>query len=377
MAGWLLIVLMVIIAAAARPHAPWQHVDRPLGLPTTSRALALLDGLPLPPAASAPPHITKWTLGAMEMDIDTRIRRPEGAALSPHGNVLAVGSALDNCIHLYVINATLSPVPVFSTCYRRDKLIFFHDLSFSSDDRYLAAACRDGAVVVIYKRRETTQLVPEPVAVLHGQPGLRQPSAVQFFPRDALLAVAFGPSHKVALYRYAPHGDAFEERPYQVIYNGEDVVSVPDGLAVSPDGQRLAMTSHGTHSVVVYTRLPNTDGYFDEKPACVIHDPAHMRYPHSLAFHPLTGDLWVSNAEYAHGKSIAVYENNHAKRIYHFDRNGRAREAPDPSDRRLFAHGEGGVKCVAMASDGTRVAVCSPTSGVHDHVLVYHLIHDS
>jgi hypothetical protein len=84
----------------------------------------------------------------------------------------------------------------------------------------------------------------------------------------------------------------------QTIETGDGAVvaqsglEIPDGISMSRDGRRMAVSNHNDHGVVVYRTTDKTQ-------SCVLRD-VDLRYPHGLCFDPTGRALYVADAGERH-----------------------------------------------------------------------------
>jgi hypothetical protein len=70
-----------------------------------------------------------------------------------------------------------------------------------------------------------------------------------------------------------------------------DGLDIPDGIALSRDGSRLAVSNHSSHEVFIYDR--NSPLTRQTKPHGIL---SGVEYPHGLRFSPNSTRLWVADA---------------------------------------------------------------------------------
>jgi hypothetical protein len=130
-------------------------------------------------------------------------------------------------------------------------------------------------------------------------------------------------------------------------------MNYPDGLAVSPDGEWIAVSNHAAHVVMLYPRSSSL--HEDSEPGCILRG---VRYPHGIRFSPDGRHLFV-------GGTGSPY-------VYVFARGGqmwRGVQYPAVSVRIMqeevfrqhprFDQGDGGSKGIDLDRDGHVLAVTS------------------
>lgn len=286
------------------------------------------------------------------------LNHTEGVTFSPSGDYVLAVNSHNNSITFYkqISGSLYETTPSFTISGPQSKLCYPHDASFSPDGEYLAVANRHNNSIVIYKRKPyDMEFDIVPIAEIKGKDSqLDLPGAVIYSSHENSIIVANATTSSLTFYHY--EGDHYDQAPYQVIQDTS--IYAPDGLAVSMDGELLAATSHHSHSVVIFQRESGS-GQFNPKPFQVIEkEQGRFKYPHSLAFHPITNDLVVSNSE---GKqNIQLFQLEAGQRYF---------SAPtfsmevsvmyDASTIHLLEKlsQEGGVKGVAISPDGKSLAV--------------------
>lgn len=305
------------------------------------------------------------------------IVHPEGVCFSPSGDFIAVANAKGSSITFYprISNSevTFETEPAFTIAGLRSKLSYPHDLSFTPDGSYLAVACARGKLVAIFKKSEEHSYYETVPCAIIGKKEkfLKQAQAVKYSPVENILAVANVLENSIALYRF--QGESYDSEPYQIIVSTPDLLCNPDGLAFSSDGELLAVTSHIKNAVLIFQRIPNSEGLYTPKPVEILKgSETNLCFPHSLCFHPSKDYLIVSSA--GGKKTLSVFK----KISEDFPRYGtfpiQTLEIynPDTIDLQKLHPEEGGVKGVAFSNDGTQIGLCSSDMGSEDKkILIY------
>jgi hypothetical protein len=202
---------------------------------------------------------------------------------------------------------------VFKLCPPDPGLYNPHDVSITKDGEYLAVANQGRDNVFIFKRQADGPFYDlKPVAtILLDRYNLIEPHSVKFSPAENIMAVGYIFVNKVALFRFDSATGIPDPYPYQILYNSEDILVEPEGINFSTDGQYLAVTGHETHSVQIFQRIWNGNGRFIPYPIETLAggNATNLKFPHSIAFHPSSGDLAVVNAGFGvNGRVINLYK---------------------------------------------------------------------
>lgn len=213
----------------------------------------------------------------------------EGIAYSSDGELLAVAELGRDRVSL------LSEGRVVGAILGRH-ISAPHDVAFSAGDRLLAVANRGSAAVTLHERAGRFEYSSEPVRTLH-RPHWIGTTAVSFEPESDRVVVVNHVDRD--LVRLSGSVTSFDEEVQLWKLSGQDCAfSMPDGLAFSPDGQRLAVANNKSHEVTIYAR---EGGRFGRAPIARL---GGLRHPHSLAFTPDSLELIVTNSG---GPSVSVF----------------------------------------------------------------------
>lgn len=286
--------------------------------------------------------------------------RPEGMAFTPSGDYIAAVNSLSSTITFYKrlgeSGSAYETTPSYSLKGLESKMNYPHDLGFSPDGNHLAVANRVGSSITIYKKNPSHGFYDSaPIAVITGKSSqIISPDTVKYSPIENTIVVA-NVDNSLTFYRF--QGDHYDQEPYQVIRGPE--LYIPDGLDFSNDGELLAVTSHHAHSVVLFKRLPHSQGYYIETPMQVIKGAeTHLCYPHSLSIHPSKNYLAVSCSQGR--KNVQIF----ARKSETFFSNApelslEILEMYDASTLVLLEQlqQEGGVKGIAFSPDGKSLAI--------------------
>lgn len=272
--------------------------------------------------------------------IEGHLNRPEGIALSPEGDYLAVTSMGNHKVHFYkrIEGSLYENTPSFSFEGEVSHLYYPHDLSFSSDGQYLAVANRIGKSINIYKNYD-----PVPIQVISDSNLM--PNAVKFIPNEMCMVVTYE-ENVMRFYRV----DNFTYQEFA------GIAKKPNGLACSPDGNLIAVASHSEHAIYYYQKV---ESFFE--PTCKIKNKkSKLHCPHSLSFHPSCEYLAVSNG--GDPKTVLFFKilAEQPEKILIIDIPG------------ITFHAYGGVKGVSFSPDGTSLALCiSDAINPEGAVLIY------
>jgi len=222
------------------------------------------------------------------------LKRPEGISFTRDGAYAVIANSNANNILFYRIS---EKEPAFILKNRGNTMNYPHDVDFSADGEILAVASRGNNKLSLHRKNETGFYDEVAFKIFEGKTlGLQKISAVKFHPKGGIIAFCDGAGSKAVLIRYED-----ETKPYRIIQEDLSVLHDPDGLAFSKDGKLLAITSHRTHSVIIYEE--GESGVYSESPVQIIE--GDLCYPHSVAFHPLDDTLVISSA--GGRKTLAVY----------------------------------------------------------------------
>ncbi len=222
------------------------------------------------------------------------------------------------------------------------------------DDEALAVANRDGSVAVVSAPREMRgrHLRLNPTSIVRGKgfSRLAWPGSV------AVSRTANGEQASILacnnyIDRVSEHfieaAPAFRETGSRVVYARG--VYVPDGIALSPDGRSVAISSHGNHTVPIYSRRRTGRLVAPEGKL------TGAQFPHGLRFTPGGAHLLVADAG---GPYVHVFERGEGWRgergpvrsvqVLDDETYLRGRTQPD----------EGGPKGIDIDPHGRFVAIC-------------------
>lgn len=297
-----------------------------------------------------------------------KMRRAEGIAFSTTGDVIAVATADGNSVFLFRRCGSGFESAPYCTVEGRDSgLSYPHDVSFArmAGDEFLAVAQRMGSITLYRRNASDGMFASKPTFEIRGaQARLKFSDGVAFVPPgNRYLAACNLGSATISFYRRRlTAGFAFEDTPCLELRHRS--LAHPDGLAFTACGRWLAVANHGENSITVFARQhPLRCGgrlVYGPEPQVVIRDRA-LRFPHSVAFTPLTNHLVVTNAG---ANCFSVFAPVKERRSWagaallhqvvgddaHFQQVNTANKM------------EGGPKGIAIHGD--TIAVCSPEFGV-------------
>lgn len=292
------------------------------------------------------------------------LQRPEGIAFTPDGNYVAIANAAANNI-LFFLTSTCSTLnnsgpPAFILNSSNTSLSYPHDIDFSPNGSHLAVASGDSNRVTIHQKNEDDGYYSQtPLAILNGSDAsVIAVNAVKYSPTGKCLAVCDLQGHKILLYRY--QDDNYELLPYQVIQDSIETLDRPDGVAFSSDGSLLVVTSHGTHSVLIYERLADTEEHYTSTPVEMIKGvETCFCFTHSVSFHPLDDTLAVSSA--GGRKTLALFTKTSQTAPYYGSTPSQIIEVynPETIHLQINANEEGGVKGISFSRDGEILGICA------------------
>ncbi len=128
-----------------------------------------------------------------------------------------------------------------------------------------------------------------------------------------------------------------------------------DGLAISKINNMLAVVSHTSNVILFYKYIGN--GMYNDMPIEVLYSE-DLYHPHSIAFHPITNDIVVSNSG---GKNnINVFEYISDGIYASVSKQTLQTYNPDTLHLQEGLPGEGGIKGLSFSNDGKLMAACAP-----------------
>ena len=230
----------------------------------------------------------------------SEIGRTEDVRFSPDNRLLALaGFGRNHCLILRIdIELTRSGPQIVADDFMKltsDGIGSVHGLDFI-DDRTLAVANRDGLVSIV-------QLPPGELAGRHCRVGAVREISGSIFCRlktPGSIAARHEPNGRVSLlvcnnytHRVTRHVVVARSN-YRVSRNQvllRRSLNIPDGIALSHDGQWIAVSNHGTSEVKMFKASaalgPHTE------PAGIL---SNANYPHGLRFTPDDRHVVVADA---------------------------------------------------------------------------------
>lgn len=242
--------------------------------------------------------------------------RTEDVKFSSSGRRLAV-AATDGCIILYAVDVAARPVRLTAQVELRSAaLLVPHGVDFLSED-ILVVANRNGNLAFFqvppahqwHSPCDVTPLL-EVQSRLFGATGVTRklrerdlycgPGSVRLL--DGILYVCCNYQNTVSTFSCQLDRDrVMVQEGVVVAHAGLEVV---DGIAMSADGNLMALSDHDHHRVAVYRRIDKTDR---DRPAfelsCSLTD-VDMHYAHGLRFDREARRLYVADAG---GRFIHVF----------------------------------------------------------------------
>jgi DNA-binding beta-propeller fold protein YncE len=294
---------------------------------------------------------------------EQRVRPPdahhrfEGIAFSPDGASLAVATSESNMVCLYRhANGRIAEEPFATIQGTRSGLRYPHDVAFSKTGDLMAVALRKRAIAIFEKRGE--RFGPEPAFVIRGpRSRLNFSDGVAFVPGGDCLAVCNLEGSSISFYRMTSRSPLdFELSPSFELK--DEAIYQPDGLCFTESGRWLAVANHEMHTVALFERAAGSGLRYGPKPAALLRHRT-FRYPHSVAFTPVSDHLFVTNAG---ANYFSVFEHDRGR----WSRSPAMRRIVGPDDvfREVNARCkmEGGPKGIAIHEN--YVAICSPEVGI-------------
>lgn len=310
--------------------------------------------------------------------VPSKLNHPEGISFSPSGDIIAVANARNNNILFYrvfeneITKMTQEPSFIMKG---RPAFAYPHDLSFSPDEEHLAIVSSYSNKITIHERDEASGFYKsEAIAIIRGtKAGLWNAHTVKYNPAGTLLAVCDVARNTVALFpRLESH---YEETPCQILSLPISLMDRPDSVAFSSDGSLLAVTSHATHSVLLFAQDPDNTERYDALHCQIIQgEETGFHFTHSLAFHPVDHTLVVSSA--AGKKTVAVFNKLPQQLLSYPLIPSQILEVYNPETYHLnmYEPEEGGVKGVAFSPSGKMLAVLSTDLGNSQKSVIFYAV---
>ena len=226
--------------------------------------------------------------------------RTEDVRFSPSGRLLAV-AATSGRIFLFAVDTSSRPVRVKPHVeLNSSSLASPHGIDFLSEDVIVVANRRAWVTFYRIPGMEAWQdrMAVEPI---------HEMESVWFGPKRATRnmgdrKLSCGPgSVRVQggqLFVCCNNRSTVTAHPYRLqqgrVETGEGAIvaeeglDIPDGVALSRDGQWMAVSDHNHHRVMIYRRA-------DNRAACELRD-VQLRYPHGLCFDRTGRSLYVADA---------------------------------------------------------------------------------
>ncbi len=250
--------------------------------------------------------------------------RTEDIRFSPSGRRLAVAST-DNCLLIYAVDLTMRPIRIELEMELRSlSLLVPHGVEFLSEDK-LVVANRNGNLSFFQisplsdwhnwhrcLQIESIFEVQSPLFGLTDQKRMLRdrelfcgPGSVRFF--NNTLYVSCNYLNTVSTFFCQLDNEKLSVQEGIVIaHHGLEVI---DGIALSQDGNLMALSDHDNHRVVIYRRTMNPSELLGRPHFSIICSltDIDMHYAHGLCFDRTGNALFVADAG---GRYINVFKNN-------------------------------------------------------------------
>lgn len=298
------------------------------------------------------------------------LKRPEGMAFSPSGDLKAVANSEGASVSLYRRTAGPGSEYADSPCcilQHDDILRFAHGVDFSPDGMLLAAAARESHCLSIYQRPLETgcDFHAFPVCALAGDEyGLCYPADVAFHPsRRLLVAANRDGAWAVAFFRRLPGKEVvFGFVPGKSISRRtlvEHGLAAVHSLTYLPDGNRLALChARFWKSADQWGQAAISIFDFDMETCRLAENPSLVymlgdSHIHSICAHPS-------------GRYLAATACDGDTTIYRLEHDAQGIEPVRSIPHRRKDCNEG-PKGVAFTREGTHLEICT----ADDELLVY------
>jgi DNA-binding beta-propeller fold protein YncE len=285
----------------------------------------------------------------------------EDVSFSPDNRRLALAGTYQNSVSIADVNIAMdggrphvtltNVVEYLSPCLKQP-----HGVAFLDDDT-IVVANRQGNVDVLRLPADAAAHQPVELPPIDLGPG----PGFEFLNAPGSLAVAGGADGDVevlvannsghAITAHKLDSDPIAVRSSNVLMRRR--IDYPDGLAVSADGEWVAVSNHAAHIVILYQRSSSL--HEDSEPGCVLRG---VSYPHGVRFSPDGRHLFVAGSG---GPYVHVFTRD--------DQMWRGVQHPAVSVRVMKEHvfrqhprfhlGDGGSKGIDLDRDGRVLAVTS------------------
>lgn len=233
----------------------------------------------------------------------SRIGRTEDARFSPDNRRLALVCLDRSSIAVAEVEISTTPGPTQVTFtgvteLRSTSLKTPHGVEFLDDDRILVAN-RYGRLLAFRlpapgTKGDDTELVPVELPPEHGFGLLGGPGSVRVVgASDGRLEVLVCDNRRSTVTRHELRKD-----PLRVVHDEvllRRLLDFPDGVAVTPDHEWIAVSNHDAHVVFVYRWTPSLSEH--SEPECILRG---TMYPHGLQFSADGLHLFVADAGSPH-----------------------------------------------------------------------------
>jgi len=244
---------------------------------------------------------------------ETKLKRPEGFAFSPSGDLMVVSNSHAHSVIIYAKENSSEKdfgIRPSRTISDYDYLNFVHDVVFSPCGKYVAAVGREAHSLSIFAIRDQNlkDIEAKLIWSAHGKEyELSFPAGVAIHPSGKWLAVANRKRTGITLYRNSGLDGQFDSIPFQIITD-EDLsihdLAAPHGLDFSPDGKSLIVAHgrffktkdpKGESGLAIFKCRNDPNLGLDPHPKFIF--PYGQSPLHSVAFHPSGGLVAVTNSE--------------------------------------------------------------------------------
>lgn len=244
--------------------------------------------------------------------IESYLDQPEGLCFSPSGDCIAVANAHNDCLTIYsrVGNSgphyTSAPACIIKSAYFN----YIHEVDFSPCGNYLTVAVKLNNSVVCLKRNDSEPISfdSKPYWIFDHRlvPELRITADVAFSHSGEFLGVVNRKDSTVVLFKELKGKECrYDPSPVQVISENDldkyDIAAA-HGLAFSPDGTKLAITTKGYFgsnaqpSLTIFKKEAIDEHESQFVPSFFFRFPGNI-CPHGISFHPSGKYLALTDCE--------------------------------------------------------------------------------
>jgi DNA-binding beta-propeller fold protein YncE len=243
-------------------------------------------------------------------DLIASLGRTEDVCFSPNNRRLAVAAFMRHrvaIIDIDIASSAAGPRVALTHAVELSSpaLSGPHGLDFI-DDETLIVANRDGGVGVF--KLPVGEIPPRCCEVLPIQTWPVGERSLLQAPGSVAVAGVARDLHEILVCNNSGHSVSRHHMDVQAgcVVSSEVLMrkwlDIPDGVAISPDRQWIAVSNHSTHDILLYENAPSLDENTD--PAGILRG---THYPHGLRFTPDGRHLFVADAGAPH---VQVYAEN-------------------------------------------------------------------